>query len=187
MHRPSQWTYLEIKLLRQCLAFPPPDPAQFNYDVAAYMMNRAKYQDRPNLTCWRPGGPYTAAEVELCASFMFWRLPKLVVRPTAQWTIFEYGDLLSRFRLDIPLASLVKMMCEKQSQFKENNGVNGSYDGLSIEKAIDNLIVGPRFGPAVVVRFELAREHQEYFGMLGAGGPSLGPDFWIGEKGEVTV
>ena len=187
MHRPSQWTYLEVKLLRQCLAFPPPNPANFDYTVAAYMMNRAKYEDHPNLPCWRPGGPYTAAEVELCASLLFWRLPKLAVKPTAQWTAYEYTRLCSRFRLEIPLASLVKMTCVSQTQFLSRNEGDSSYDLLSVEKAMDNLIAGPRFGPPVQVRYNLPMELQEYFGMRGAGAPGLGPDFLAVEDREVDI
>ena len=187
MHRPSQWTYLEIKLLRQCLAFPPPNHAEFDYTITAYMMNRAKYEDHPNLPCWRLGGPYTAAEVELCASLMFWRLPKLAVKPTSQWTAYEYAYLCSRFRLEIPFASLVKTLCVNQSQFLPTSEGNISYDRLSVEKAMDNLIAGPRFGPPVQMRFNFSLELQEYFGMRGAGAPGLGPDFLAGDEGEVSI
>ena len=187
MHRPSQWTYLEIKLLRQCLAFPPPNPAEYDYTITAYMMNRAKYEDHPNLPCWRPGGPYTAAEVELCASLMFWRLPSLVVKSTWEWTMIEYAELCSRFRPEIPLASLVKMMCVNNSQFLPRNGEDKSYDLLSVEKALDNLIAGPRFGPPVQVRFNLPVGLRGYLGMEGAGAPGLGPDFLARNGGEVHI
>ena len=79
------------------------------------------------------------------------------------------------------------MVCEKQSQFKPYDGLDFSYDRLSVEKALDNLIVGPRFGPPVQLRYELGKEHQQYFGMLGPGAPGLGPDFLDGEDGEVSI
>ena len=162
-HLPSEWTYLELKLLRKELS----TTHEVDYERAAQNMNNIRKSGRfENKDWWRSGGNYTSNELRLATRHLFWRLPNLSVRPSAAWYGVEDRQFLASFKLCQPLSRLVQSLSAPPGQFQPNSRNEVSYDRLSVERHIDVML---KYMPdtALNEKFDLSISDLDFFGVLG--------------------